>query len=101
MIHNLCPLCRRSMRLWAMDARFAPTPGQRAVCVRTATSYREECRHADREKYEALVAHLKRLAPGDWRHTAIWREIERIKNCTAGQRPVGRTFNAWQPRRLG
>lgn len=93
---NLCPLCRRSMRFWALDARLASLHQFKQMAVRVAQSFRDECLHTDAEKYDALVGKLKTLAPDTWLHRAVWREIERIKNCHAGHRPVGRTFNAWQ-----
>jgi len=91
---NLCPLCRQSMRLWALDLR--ETVDHRDLCIRTAISFRDACLHTDREKYDALVTKLKRLDPGTRLHTGVWREIERIKNLHGGAKPVGRTFLAWQ-----
>lgn len=42
---NNCPHCRRSMRLWALEARQQPKPDFRLVCVRTAVLFRDECLH--------------------------------------------------------
>lgn len=96
---NLCPLCRASMRLWAVDSRFAPNPGMAGICIRTAISFRDECLHSDREKFEAIEAKLATLTRSEnglrW---ALWNELERIKNFHAGGRPTGRTFLAWLPR---
>jgi hypothetical protein len=98
---NLCPLCRATMRLWALDARFAPTDGMAEVCTRTARSFRDQCCHTDRERFEAIEAKLAKLTRCETRlRMRLWAELERIKNCNGGHRPAGRTFNAWQERRL-
>jgi len=96
---NLCPLCRTSMRLWALDWRRSLPAETRRLALRTATSFRDECLHTDHAKYEALVAKLNTLSfkPG-WLGMSIWQEIERIKNCHGGHKPVGRTFLAWTSR---
>ena len=81
-----------------MDARFAPTDGFASVCNRTAGSYRDSCRHTDREKFDAISAQLKTMTREEtWLRFALWAELERIKNCNGGHKPVGRTFNAWVP----
>jgi hypothetical protein len=58
---NLCPLCRLSMRLWAIDARFAPTENMAQVCIRAAMSYREACHHSDGQRYWALVKKIEAI----------------------------------------
>jgi hypothetical protein len=93
---NICPLCRASMRRWALCARAPKTPSSR-LCVATAVAFRDECCHDDREKYEALVAKLNALPLKTSRLSiAIWSEIERIKNLHGGHKPVGTTFLAWR-----
>lgn len=100
MKYNPCPLCRRAMRLWALDARFRVTTDEmRKVCIRAAKGFRDECCCTDREKYLALVEKLKALPlKTNWLSLAIWFEVERIKNCNGGHIPSGRTFNAWVPK---
>jgi hypothetical protein len=81
---NLCPLCRASMRIWALDARHSPTPGHRYICVRTAISFRDECCHTDRERYDALVDKMAGTSAGK---ESFWRAIEAIKNRHGGLVP--------------
>jgi hypothetical protein len=99
---NLCPLCRQTMRLWALDARFRViTDEMRGVCIRTAKGFRDECCHTDREKFNAITAKLATLNRSETTlRTALWNELERIKNCNGGYAPTGRTFNAWRLRPL-
>lgn len=97
MKRNLCPLCRQSMRSWALSVRVSwVTENHRALCVRTAAGFRDQCLHTDREKYDALVAKLQSLPlKSSPLALAIWFEIERIKNLHGGHKPVGRTYLAW------
>ncbi len=94
---NLCPLCRRSMRYWALDVRVTKYADDGRYALATAIGYRDECLHTDREKYDALVAKLQALPLKTTPLAlAIWHEIERIKNLHNGGKPVGRTFHAWR-----
>jgi hypothetical protein len=61
MNHNFCPLCRLSMRLWAIDGRFAPTETMAQVCYRAAMSYRDGCFHSDAQRYWALVKKIEAI----------------------------------------
>lgn len=108
MNHNLCPRCRFSMRLWALDWRRSAHLGRgidAGLLLRTAAGFRDECLHTDREKYDALVDKVNHLQRNG-RYSrfdyplllALWGEIERIKNLHHGHAPVGRTFLAWRSR---
>lgn len=95
---NLCPLCRQSMRLWALDSRRVPNlkPELYRLAIRTAQGFRDECLHTDREKYLALVNQFKSLTfKSSPLANAVWSEIERIKNCHGGNIPSGQTYHAW------
>jgi len=92
MKHNLCPLCRQAMRLWALDSRFAPTDGMAGVCVRAATVYRDFCHHSDAERYTGLMEKINFIkAQSDLAPAEIYRRcapffdaIEQLKNAHGG-----------------
>ena len=102
MNRNLCPLCRFSMRLWALswrDGAHKRVNLNERVVINTAAGFRDECCHTDRDKYDALVNKLNALPlKSSPLAMALWFEIERIKNCNGGHVPSGRTFNAWRSR---
>ena len=104
MKYNACPMCRRAMRLWALDWRRALPAETRHLALRTATSFRDECLHNDRAKFNALVDKIADLnSRGRYANTSyplllqVWGEAERIKNLHDGMPPQGVTFRAWQP----
>lgn len=99
---NTCPLCRRSMRLWALDARRTTDLEEVShTCVRMAISFRDECLHTPQdfvERYNqltaALVAAMRNtkalvLTPTELYEASapLRRELEQIKNQCAGLTP--------------
>ncbi len=112
---NACPLCRRSMRCWAIDARHAPTPEVSYVCVRAAIAFRDECLHTTQDfvqRYNELTAQLVAqmrikntvLTPTELYEasTPLRAEIEKIKNLNGGlapKLPLILESGTWQNRR--
>ena len=59
-----CKQCRRSMRLWALDARHESN--HRQLCIATAISFRDgPCHHA-----AALSSTCWKLERGVWKEAA-------------------------------
>lgn len=98
---NTCPLCRRSMRLCAIDARHAPNEEVRFIRVGVAVQYRDKCLHTARDfakRYDELTAQLvaamrktkdSHLTPTELYESSapLRRELEQIKNQSAGLTP--------------
>ena len=51
-----CPECRRSMRIWAHDARRTENRDVRDMCIRTSVAFRDgPCHHAEYQKQHRVV----------------------------------------------